>query len=131
MELKQIQFASGMVSSVGQNSSPQTRLEILISNYNLLNSYSLVAHPVGLHCNYFGSEESLEKKVLLVNEARAETCSCGGALTSNAMVIDLIDGGYDKQQCGEWYVNNAHRYGLDHAINLNMDLPNQPIYIVD
>ncbi len=121
-----MQFARGMVSSVGQNSSPQTRLDILISNYNLLNPYFPFANLVGLHCNYFGSEESLENKVLLVNEARTETCSHGGPLTSNTKVFALIDWGYEKQQSWAWYVDNAHRYALDHALNLNRSSQGYP-----
>ncbi len=89
-ELKRIQFAREMVLSVGKECTQQTRLEILISNYNLLNSYSLVAHPVGLHCDFFGCEESLENKVLLVNEARKDTCSRGGALTMLWYLLSLI-----------------------------------------
>ncbi len=86
-----------MISSVGQNFSPQTRLEILISNYNLLNSYSLVVHPVGLHCNYFESEESLENMVLLVNETRTETC--GRQLWGQTM---LLGSGHPRTNPTPW-----------------------------
>ncbi len=53
-----------------RGTSSYADFEILISIYNMYNSYSLVAHPVGLHCDYFGSNRALEIKVVLVNESQ-------------------------------------------------------------
>ncbi len=47
------------------------------------------------------------------------------------MVFAHIDWGYEKRGCWAFYVDNAHRCGLDPAINLNIDHPNRPNNIVD
>ncbi len=68
-EMKLITFSHSIMEFLDRGTSSYVDFEILISNYNMCNSYSLVAHPDGLHCKYFGSNKASENKVVLVNKS--------------------------------------------------------------
>jgi hypothetical protein len=80
---------------VFKQSDPDVALYMFLSCFNSFNHYSMVAYPVGMHCDHFHKrKESLENKILFClnpNTNNARGFGRGGCLVGNSYVFCLLD----------------------------------------
>lgn len=64
-----------------------------ISKFNSFNNYSMVAYPVGMHCDHFKHrKESLENKILFcISPSKMNEFGRGGCIVANNFVYGLLD----------------------------------------
>jgi len=79
--------------NVFEQSDPGVALHMFLSHFNSFNHYSMVAYPIGMHCDHSHQrKESLENKILFcLNPNFARGFGRGGCLVGNSYVYCLLD----------------------------------------
>jgi hypothetical protein len=78
---------------VFSNSPPEEAMFHFLCCFNSFNHYSMVAYPVGMHCDHFRhGKESLENKLLFcLNPNIGSGVGRGGCLVGSSYVYCLLD----------------------------------------
>ena len=83
-----------------------------VVNFNLMNIFSLVCHPVCYHNYIFHcGTESFENKAFLVYYSRDGYHSHGGSMIGNHCSFAILDWGYESLTRKKWLRANFPRYG--------------------
>ena len=79
--------------NVFKQSDPGVALYMFLRCFNSFNHFSMVAYPVGMHCDHFHrGKESLENKILFcLNPNKARVFGRGGCLVGSSYVYALLD----------------------------------------